>query len=84
MNRNRLRRFEGQVRGFDGMIDEERYCINILTQISAITKAVDSVALGRLDDRLRHCVLDAAAAGQQVSELTMAEGSDAIARLVRS
>ncbi|WP_104129417.1 metal-sensitive transcriptional regulator [Cryobacterium sp. N21] len=82
--RNRLRRFEGQVRGIDRMIDKERYCINILTQISAITKAVDSVALGLLDDGLRQCVLDAAAAGQQVSEVTMAEASDAIARLVRS
>lgn len=82
--RNRLRRLEGQVRGIDRMIDEERYCIDILTQISAITKALESVALGLLDDHLRHCVLDAAATGQQVSDLTMAEASDAIARLVRS
>ena len=82
--RNRLRRLEGQVRGIDRMIDEERYCVDILTQISAITKALESVALGLLDDHLRHCVLDAAATGQLVSDLTIAEASDAIARLVRS
>lgn len=82
--RNRLRRLEGQVRGIDRMIDEERYCIDILTQISAITKALESVALGLLDDHLRHCLLDATATGQQVSTLTMAEASNAIARLVRS
>ena len=82
--RNRLRRLEGQVRGIDRMIDEERYCLDILTQISAATKALESVALGLLEDHLRHCVVDAAATGQPVSELTIAEASDAIARMVRS
>ncbi|WP_353987483.1 metal-sensitive transcriptional regulator [Ruicaihuangia caeni] len=82
--RNRLRRLEGQVRGVDRMIDEERYCTDILTQISAITKALESVALGLLEDHLRRCVLEAAATGQPVSNLTIAEASDAIARLVRS
>ena len=82
--RNRLKRLEGQVRGVDRMIDEERQFTDILTQISAITKALESVALGLLDDHLRHCVLDAAATGQAVGDLTMSEASDAIARMVRS
>lgn len=82
--RNRLSRLGGQVRGIDRMIDEERSCIDILTQISAITKALESVALGLLDDHLHHCVLDAAATGQPVSDLKIAEASGAIARLVRS
>lgn len=82
--RNRLRRLEGQVRGVERMIDDGRYCIDILTQISALTKALEGVALGLLDDHLRHCVLDAAATGEPVSDLKIAEASEAIARLVRS
>lgn len=82
--RNGLRRLEVQIGGIDRMIDKERYCIDILTQISAITKALEIVALGLLDDHLRHCILDAAATGQLVGDLTMAGASDAIARLVRS
>jgi len=80
----RLKRIEGQARGIHRMVDEEQYCIDILTQISALTKAVESVALGLLDDHLRHCVLDAAKTGGEEAELKLAEASAAIARLVRS
>ena len=59
----RLRRIEGQVRGLQRMIDEETYCIDILTQVSAATKALENVALSLLDEHLRHCVTDAALAG---------------------
>ena len=55
----RLRRIEGQVRGIAKMIDDEKYCIDILTQVSAMTKALQSVALGLLDEHLSHCVVDA-------------------------
>lgn len=82
--RNRLRRLEGQVRGIDRMVDEDRYCIDILTQISAVTNALERVALGLLNDHLRHCVLDAAIAGGPVAEQRITEATDAIARLVRS
>lgn len=81
---HRLRRLEGQVRGIDRMVDEERYCIDILTQISAITRALEGVALSLLDDHLKHCLLDAAVAGDPVSEQQLAEASQAISRLVRS
>ena len=56
----RLRRIEGQVRGVEGMVEDERYCIDVLTQISAIQAALDKVALGLLDDHARHCVMGAA------------------------
>ncbi|WP_282856894.1 metal-sensitive transcriptional regulator [Pseudoclavibacter helvolus] len=82
--RNRLRRLEGQIRGIDRMVDEDRYCVDILTQISAATRALESVALGLLHDHLKHCVLDAALAGEPVSEQRLTEASEAIARLVRS
>ncbi|RGE19100.1 metal-sensitive transcriptional regulator [Leucobacter sp. wl10] len=82
--RNRLRRLEGQVRGIDRMVDEDRYCIDILTQISAVTKALENVALGLLHDHLRHCVLDAAGTGVSGAEEKITEATDAIARLVRS
>ena len=80
----RLRRIEGQARGLQRMVEEEQYCIDILTQVSAMTKALQSVALGLLDDHLGHCVVDAAAAGGPDAELKLKEASDAIARLVRS
>ena len=80
----RLKRIEGQARGIHGMVQEETYCIDILTQVSALTKALESVALGLLDDHLRHCVMDAAAEGGPVAEAKLKEASDAIARLVRS
>ena len=80
----RLRRIEGQIRGLQRMVDENVYCIDILTQISAVTRALENVALGLLDDHLKHCVLDAALAGGPVSEQRLGEASEAIARLVRS
>jgi CsoR family transcriptional regulator, copper-sensing transcriptional repressor len=80
----RLKRIEGQVRGVHRMVDEEQYCIDILTQISALTSALEGVALGLLDDHLRHCVLDAAKTGGDDANAKMREASEAIARLVRS
>jgi DNA-binding FrmR family transcriptional regulator len=80
----RLRRIEGQARGLQGMVADEKYCIDILTQISAMTSALQSVALGLLDDHLSHCVVDAAAAGGDQAQAKIREASEAIARLVRS
>jgi len=80
----RLRRIEGQARGLQRMVEEEQYCIDILTQVSAMTKALQSVALGLLDDHLGHCVVDAAKAGGPDAEVKLKEASDAIGRLVRS
>ncbi|MEO5854315.1 MAG: metal-sensitive transcriptional regulator [Nocardioides sp.] len=80
----RLRRIEGQARGLQRMVEEEQYCIDILTQVSAMTKALQSVALGLLDDHLSHCVVDAAKGGGPDAEVKLKEASDAIARLVRS
>ena len=80
----RLRRIEGQVRGIAKMIDEDKYCIDVLTQISAVTSALQSVALGLLDEHLGHCVSHAVAAGGADADAKLAEASAAIARLVRS
>ncbi|PYE11816.1 DNA-binding FrmR family transcriptional regulator [Williamsia limnetica] len=80
----RLKRIEGQARGLHRMVDEEQYCIDILTQISALTKALESVAIGLLDDHLKHCVVDAAKTGGAEAEVKLKEATDAIARLVRS
>jgi len=80
----RLRRIEGQVRGVAKMIDNEKYCIDILTQISAVNSALQSVALGLLDEHLNHCVSHAVAEGGAEAETKLAEASAAIARLVRS
>lgn len=80
----RLRRIEGQARGLQRMVEEEKYCIDILTQVSAMTKALQSVALGLLDEHLKHCVVDAAAKGGREADVKVQEASDAIARLVRS
>lgn len=80
----RLKRIEGQARGIHRMVDEEQYCIDILTQIAALTKALEGVGLALLDDHLRHCVLDAARDGGADAALKLKEASDAIARLVRS
>ena len=80
----RLRRIEGQARGLQRMVEDEKYCIDILTQVSAMTSALQSVSLGLLNDHLHHCVLDAAAAGGPEAEAKLKEASDAIARLVRS
>lgn len=80
----RLKRIEGQARGLQRMVDEEQYCIDILTQVSAMTKALEAVALAMLDEHLSHCVVRAAQAGGEEAELKLAEASAAIARLVRS
>ena len=80
----RLKRIEGQSRGIHRMIDEDAYCIDILTQISAITSALNNVALGLLNDHLRRCVSGALAEGSVTAEAKIQEASDAIARLVRS
>jgi DNA-binding FrmR family transcriptional regulator len=80
----RLRRAEGQVRGIARMVDEDVYCIDILTQVSAATKALETVALELLDDHLSHCVAEAAQEGGEVAEEKIREASAAIARLVRS
>ena len=81
---NRLKRIEGQVRGLQRMVDEDTYCIDILTQISAVTKALENVALSLLDEHLRHCVTDAIRVGGSEAEDKISEASAAIARLVRS
>lgn len=81
----RLKRIEGQARGIHRMIDEDTYCIDILTQISALTRAIQGVATGLLDDHLKHCVLDAAKLGDDAAALAkIQEATDAINRLVRS
>ena len=80
----RLRRIEGQVRGLQKMVEDDKYCIDILTQVSAATKALRSVALGLLDDHLAHCVTEAAAEGGEIAAAKVREASDAIARLVKS
>ena len=80
----RLRRVEGQIRGLQQMVEADRYCIDVLTQISAVTKALQSVAVGMLDDHLRHCVADAVSAGGPDGERKLAEATQAIERLVKS
>lgn len=81
---NRLRRVEGQVRGLQRMVDEDTYCIDILTQVSAATKALETVALSLMDEHLRHCVSDAVRVGGEEADEKLREASAAIARLVRS
>jgi len=81
---NRLRRIEGQVRGLQRMVQEDTYCIDVLTQVAAVTKALQAVALGLLDDHLGHCVRDAVTVGGAEADAKVAEASAAIARLVRS
>jgi DNA-binding FrmR family transcriptional regulator len=80
----RMRRIEGQVRGIAKMIETDQYCIDVLTQVSAATKALEAVALGLLDEHLRHCLTQAAAEGGQLADEKVAEASAAIARLVKS
>jgi DNA-binding FrmR family transcriptional regulator len=81
---NRLRRIEGQVRGLQKMVEEDKYCIDILTQVAATTSALQAVALGLLEDHLGHCVAQASAEGGEVAAAKVREASDAIARLVKS
>ena len=80
----RLRRAEGQVRGIHRMVEEDTYCIDVLTQVSAATKALETVALELLNDHLMHCVAEASAQGGAVADERLREASEAIARLVRS
>ena len=80
----RMRRIEGQVRGIAKMIENDEYCIDVLTQVSAATKALQAVALGLVDEHLRHCVTEAITEGGRAADDKVAEASAAIARLVRS
>ena len=80
----RLRRIEGQVRGLQRLVDQDAYCIDVLTQISAVDKALKGVAVNLLDGHLRHCVRDGMASGDREAEAIVTEASDAIARLVRA
>lgn len=80
----RLRRIEGQVRGLQRMVEADTYCIDVLTQVSAATKALQAVALGLLEDHMAHCMVEAARVGGAEQDAKVREAADAIARLVRS
>jgi DNA-binding FrmR family transcriptional regulator len=80
----RLRRIEGQVRGLQRMVEEDKYCIDVLTQVAAATKALQAFSLGLLEEHISHCVVDAARKGGPEAQDKVREASDAIARLVRS
>lgn len=80
----RLRRIEGQIRGVAQMVEGDRYCIDVLTQIAAATKALQSVAVGLFDDHLRHCVADAVSAGGADADRKLTEATAAVERLLKS
>ncbi len=80
----RLRRIEGQVRGLQRQIESDTYCIDVLTQISAVTKALQSVAVGMFDEHLRHCVADAVTKGGRDADLKLTEATAAVERLLKS
>lgn len=80
----RLRRIEGQVRGIARMVDEDVYCIDVLTQVAAVTKALQAVSLGLVEDHLGHCVVEAARRDAAEGDAKVREAAEAIARLVRS
>ena len=80
----RLRRIEGQVRGIERMVEEEKYCIDILTQVSAMTKALHAVSIGLLEEHMGHCVVDAARSSDREAQEKVKEAAEAISRLVRS
>ena len=80
----RLRRVEGQVRGLQRMVEQDEYCIDVLTQVSAVTRALQAVALGLLEDHLGHCVTSAIEAGGPEAQAKVHEAAEAISRLVRS
>ncbi|HUP86415.1 MAG TPA: metal-sensitive transcriptional regulator [Acidimicrobiales bacterium] len=88
MNRDdllkRLRRVEGQVRGIAQMVEDDRYCIDVLTQVAAATKALQGVAVGLFDDHLRHCVAEAVARGGRDADLKLTEATSAVERLLKS
>ena len=81
---NRLKRIEGQVRGLQRMVEDDTYCIDVITQVSATTKALQSVALLLLEDHLGHCVAHALVEGGDVADEKIKEASEAVARLVKS
>lgn len=80
----RLRRIEGQVRGLHQMVEDDRYCIDVLTQVSAATKALQRVAVGMLDDHLRHCVAAAVSKGGAEADRKLTEATAAVERLLKS
>jgi DNA-binding FrmR family transcriptional regulator len=80
----RLRRIEGQTRGLQRMVEEDTYCIDVLTQVAAVTKALQAVSLGLLEDHMNHCVVDAARVGETEGREKVTEALAAITRLVRS
>jgi CsoR family transcriptional regulator, copper-sensing transcriptional repressor len=80
----RLRRIEGQIRGLQRMVDEDAYCIDVLTQVAAATKALQGVAIGLLDEHIRHCVRNAAGDDPEQAEQMVTEATRAIERLLRS
>ncbi|CAM2981216.1 MULTISPECIES: metal-sensitive transcriptional regulator [Actinomycetes] len=80
----RLRRIEGQARGLQRMVEDEKYCIDILTQVAAMTKALQAVSLGLLEEHMSHCVVDAARQSEEQGQEKVKEATEAIARLVRS
>ena len=80
----RLRRIEGQVRGLQRMVEDDKYCIDILTQVSAATRALQAFSLQLLEEHMAGCVMDAAAKGGPEADAKVREASEAIARLVRS
>ncbi|MER5427128.1 metal-sensitive transcriptional regulator [Streptosporangium roseum] len=80
----RLRRVEGQIRGLQRMVEDDKYCIDILTQVSAATSALQSFALSLLEEHLAHCVAEATVKGGPEAQAKVKEAIDAIARLVRS
>ena len=80
----RLRRVEGQVRGIARMVDDDTYCIDVLTQISAVTRALQAVSIGLVEDHLSHCVVHAAQSSDEEGQAKVREAAEAIARLVRS
>ena len=80
----RLRRIEGQVRGLQRMVEDDDYCVDILTQIASVTKALQSVGLGLLDEHFRHCVKEAAESSDEAGDEKVHEALEAVARLLRS
>ena len=80
----RLRRIEGQIRGISRMVEQDTYCIDVLTQVAAATKALQAVSLGLLEDHMSHCVIHAARSSDAEGRAKIREASDAIARLIRS
>jgi len=80
----RLRRIEGQARGLQRMVEDEQYCIDILTQVAAMTKALQAVSIGLVEEHLNHCVVDAARSSDEEAHEKITEAMEAISRLVKS